>query len=111
MIVSDEAEVIDKLYGLADEFREHYRRKEYPMAMAARHSAMIVMLVLMEKDNEADKELLKLLFGYGNGPEEDVLGEFNRNDVKKARFECIKRDIPAPYVDAMGLLQTIGFIN
>lgn len=111
MIVSDEAEVVDRLYRLADVFRESYRKKDYPVAMSARHTAMITVLTLMEKDNESDKELLKVLFGEGNGPGEDCKGMFNRDEVEKAHWECIKRDINAPYVDAMGLLRVIGIIS
>jgi hypothetical protein len=111
MIVSDESEVVDKLYELADQFNEAFRKRQFYYALATRQTALTVMLTLMEKDNDCDKELLKQLFGDGNGEEEDVRGIFNRDKTEKARLECIKLNQKPPYVDALELLEITGIIS
>jgi hypothetical protein len=108
MILSDEAAAVDKLFGLADKFRMHYDRREWSQAMAAYHTANISSVFLAELDNEADRQLLKELFGHGNGPGEDIKGAFNRDMVQRAHIECIKKDIVMPYTDLMGLLHIMG---
>jgi hypothetical protein len=111
MIVSDESEVLDKLYELADKFNEAFRKRQFAYAMATRHTAMTVMLFLMDKENDCDKELLKTLFGDGNGEEEDAKGIFDRDKTEKARQECIKGNQGFPYVDAIEFMKVTGIIS
>jgi hypothetical protein len=111
MIVSDEAEVIDKLYRLGEQFNEAYSKRDFAYAMSTRHTAMTVVLFLMDKDNDSDIELLKVMFGQGNGEEEDVKGVFNRDKVDKARRECIRGNKEFPYVDTLEFMKVTGIIK
>jgi hypothetical protein len=111
MIVSDESEVVDKLYGLGKQFNEAFRKRDFAYAMSIRHTAMTVVLFLMDKDNDGDIELLKAMFGQGNGEEEDVKGVFDRDKVDKARWECIRGNKCFPYVDTLEFMRVTGIIK
>jgi hypothetical protein len=111
MIVCDKAEVVDKLYRLGEQFDKAFSKRDFAYAMATRHTAMTVVLFLMDKENDCDKELLKILFGDGNGPEEDVKGVFNRDKVEKARLECIRGNKNFPYVEALEFMRVMEIIK
>jgi hypothetical protein len=110
-MVTGEEGIKDRLYRLADKFQDAYKRKQYALAMHVKFDASILMLTLMEKGNEEDEELIKKLFGYGNGPDEDEKGLFNRDYVQKAQWECIRQNISVPYIDEVTILRTLEIIK
>lgn len=105
MLCRDEAEVMDKLCSLGEEFNERYRRKEYARAMFAYHTAFLVSVFL-----EIEADTRNFLFGTANTEETDEKGLFHREKVRKAHLECIKQGRELPYVDAGDMIKILECI-
>lgn len=95
MLCRDEAGVMEKLCNLGEKFNELYDNKEYERAMYAYHTASSVAVFM-----EAETDIINFLFGTANTEETDEKGLFNRDRVRKAHLECIKRGRERPYVGA-----------
>lgn len=106
MLCRDEAEVMDKLCSLGEEFNERYRRKEYARAMFAYHTAFLVSVFM-----EIETDTINFLFGTANTEETDEKGLFHREKVRKAHLECIKQGRELPYVDADDMLRILKCIK
>ena len=102
MICRDEAEVVDKLCTLGEQFKDFFRQKKYAQAMFAYRTALTVAVFM-----EADDDLKLFLFGYGNTDETDEKGLFNREWVSRAQWECIKQDKSFPYVSTEDIISML----
>lgn len=79
-------QIIDKLYGEADLFVHHMRKKEYPQAKFCYDTARNVAVFL-----ELEEKRMQELFGE-RGDKGEILqpGMFREEQVQKAYLECIR---------------------